>query len=407
MSRYYKSAPGDGTQPAAEGDFVFDAGLLSPIMLCREPALRHNVETMARFCSAAGVELAPHAKTTMSPELVAWQLAAGAWGVSAATVSQVRAFREFGAQNVLLANELVDRGGIAWVRADRRDHPERGFLCYVDSIAGVELLERELDGSGVALDVLLEVGTAGGRTGCRTPAAAYEVAVRAAASPAVRLVGVAGYEGGIGNDREPETLAAVRRFCDFLADTAHQLDDADLLDGEAVLLSAGGGVYFDLVVARLASWRSTRRAVRVIIRPGSYVSHDDGLYAHVSAFAQPSSPFRLHPALELWGRVLSRPEPRLALLDFGRRDAPFDQGLPLPHTVRDFDGTSPRPAGAFEITALNDQHAYVNVPADDPLTPGDWVGCGISHPCTAFDKWRYLPRVDDDYRVTGAITTYF
>jgi D-serine deaminase-like pyridoxal phosphate-dependent protein len=407
VSPYYKSAPGTGTLPAAEGELVFDGGMLSPIMVCREQALRHNIETMARYCRDAGLRYAPHAKTTMSPELVAWQLAAGAWGVSAATVSQVRAFREFGAQNVLLANELVDRGGIAWVVADLRDHPDRGFLCYVDSVTGVDLLQRALAGTGVVLDVLLEVGPVGGRTGCRTLEAAHHVAARAAASPTMRLVGVAGYEGCIGSDRKPDTLDAVRRFCDFIGSTARHLDQADLLEGDEVILSAGGGVYFDVVVEQLRSWRSARRASSLIIRPGSYISHDDGLYAHISAFAQQSSAYRLRPTLELWGRVLSRPERELAFLDFGRRDAPFDQGLPLPHTVRDFYGGAPRHPGGFVITALNDQHAYLTVPADDPLAPGDWIGCGISHPCTAFDKWHYLPRVDEDYRVIGPITTYF
>jgi D-serine deaminase-like pyridoxal phosphate-dependent protein len=105
--------------------------------------------------------------------------------------------------------------------------------------------------------------------------------------------------------------------------------------------------------------------------------------------------------------VLSRPEPELAFADFGRRDAPFDQGLPIPRVVRAVAGDAPRPADGITVTALNDQHAYLALPADDPLAPGEWVGCGISHPCTAFDKWRYLPLVDDDYRVTGAITTYF
>jgi D-serine deaminase-like pyridoxal phosphate-dependent protein len=59
------------------------------------------------------------------------------------------------------------------------------------------------------------------------------------------------------------------------------------------------------------------------------------------------------------------------------------------------------------ITSLNDQHAYLKLPAEDPLAPGDWIGSGISHPCTAFDKWRYLPVVDANYAVVGTVTTYF
>jgi D-serine dehydratase len=56
---------------------------------------------------------------------------------------------------------------------------------------------------------------------------------------------------------------------------------------------------------------------------------------------------------------------------------------------------------------MNDQHAYLRFPADAAPQVGDLVGCGISHPCTTFDKWRALFTVDDDYRVTGAIRTFF
>ena len=58
---------------------------------------------------------------------------------------------------------------------------------------------------------------------------------------------------------------------------------------------------------------------------------------------------------------------------------------------------------------MNDQHAYLRFAADATDAPqvGDLVGCGISHPCTTFDKWRALFTVDDDYRVTGAIRTFF
>jgi len=47
------------------------------------------------------------------------------------------------------------------------------------------------------------------------------------------------------------------------------------------------------------------------------------------------------------------------------------------------------------------------VTQDDAPEVGDLVACGISHPCTTFDKWRSLFTVADDYRVTGAIRTFF
>ena len=43
----------------------------------------------------------------------------------------------------------------------------------------------------------------------------------------------------------------------------------------------------------------------------------------------------------------------------------------------------------------------------EDLRVGDLVGCAISHPCTAFDKWRLFPVVDDGYRVLDAVLTYF
>ena len=45
--------------------------------------------------------------------------------------------------------------------------------------------------------------------------------------------------------------------------------------------------------------------------------------------------------------------------------------------------------------------------AGEDLRVGDLVGCGISHPCTAFDKWRLIPVVDDNYGVVDAVLTYF
>jgi len=64
-------------------------------------------------------------------------------------------------------------------------------------------------------------------------------------------------------------------------------------------------------------------------------------------------------------------------------------------------------AGASSVVALNDQHAYMKLEAGEELRVGDLVGCGISHPCTAFDKWRLIPVVDDDYGVVDAVLTYF
>jgi D-serine deaminase-like pyridoxal phosphate-dependent protein len=89
----------------------------------------------------------------------------------------------------------------------------------------------------------------------------------------------------------------------------------------------------------------------------------------------------------------------------GKRDAPFDEGLPVPLQIRRPDGTLV-PADGLAVTRLNDHHTYLAT-GDVSLTPGDLVRFGISHPCTAFDKWRDIPVIDEDRRVVDVLHTYF
>jgi D-serine deaminase-like pyridoxal phosphate-dependent protein len=59
------------------------------------------------------------------------------------------------------------------------------------------------------------------------------------------------------------------------------------------------------------------------------------------------------------------------------------------------------------VTELNDQHAYLRLDSGTALAPGDLVGLGISHPCTTLDKWRVIPVVSDDGRVTDTVHAFF
>ena len=406
----FKSAPGSGHDPIPVGTQVLtDGTVFSPVMVLKQAAVEHNLAELARYCQTEGVLLAPHGKTTMSPELTRAQLEAGAWAISAATPAQVRSFWQFGVPRVLLANELVDRGGIDWIVRHLSERTDHEFLCYVDSLEGVKILDDAVDatGTGVALDVLVEVSVPGARTGVRTLDEAVQVARAASASRRLSLRGVAGYEGALVSGRDGATADTITSYCRHVAHVAATLDEQSLFSQDEVILSVGGGAYFDIVVDALKTTQLPVSTPVVVIRSGSYVSHDDGLYQQISAFTQPGSAHSLKPALEIWGRILSRPEDELAFADFGRRDVPFDQGLPVVRHVRSRDGLVERPGDGLTITALNDQHAYISLPAVDPLKPGDWIGCGISHPCTAFDKWRHMPLVDDDYVVTGSVTTYF
>ncbi len=379
------------------------AGFSYPVLTLRESALANNLQAMAAFCARAGVELAPHGKTSMSPELAARQLASGAWGITVASIGQLLPYRAFGFPRLLMANELVDEAGIAWLAGELAADPGFEAYCYVDSTDGVAILDRVLADhrAGRRLPVLVEIGT--GRTGGRTDEQALTVAKAAAATGTLTVAGVAGYEGSIHGDSQAQTDELITSFCQRLANLSGRVASLAGASGEFIV-TAGGSVSFDIVTAELAGAASA--GMTVILRSGGYLFHDHGLYQAATPAARgvAGAP-ELRPALELWAQVLSRPEPGLALLSAGRRDAGFDAGLPVPLRARRRDGRAADLAG--EVTELNDQHAYLRLDPDIALAPGDLVCLGISHPCTTLDKWRLIPVLDDEDRITGIVHTFF
>jgi len=401
---------------ASRGWNVLREDLPLPLALLKASSLDHNARWMRAFREAAGVALAPHGKTSMSPELFQRQLADGAWGITVATVQQLRVARDAGVARVLMANQLVGRQAIGYVLDELARDPAFEFFAVVDSVDLVDQLAAAARArkAGRPLSLLVECGFAGGRTGCRTVDEAMEVARRiAAAAPFLRLAGVEGYEGSVPGKTIEEREAGIACFVAFMAEVARRGIDEGLVDADPVLLSAGGSAYFDLVTA-LPRAVGDRRA-EVVIRSGCYLTHDSDSYAQAAARMRERTPAvaslgeGLRDAVEVWSYVQSRPEPALAILTMGKRDVSYDLHLPFARW-RFRPGVDRHPTAMpvdAAITALNDQHAYLTLSPGDDLRVGDMVGCTISHPCTTFDKWRFMPIVDDDYRVVDAITTRF
>lgn len=407
---------------AAERPPALDATFTLPILLVRDSALSRNTAAMAAWCARAGVSLAPHGKTTMAPQIFARQLAAGAWGLTAATIAQAQVYRAFGIDRILIANELTDPAGIRWLGRELAADPEFECYAYADSVAGVRMLDAGLAvaENGLAasdtvprrLKILVELGFRSGRTGCRDRETALEVAAAVAASDRLALAGAAGYEGGLGNDQAPATLDAVAAYCGRLAALATELRDQYERHRAAAsagdwIVSAGGSLYFDIVARELAP-TGRGHGLAVVLRSGCYITHDHGGYAENGPGADRGGP-ELTAALELWAPVLSVPEPGLALALAGRRDVGSDQGYPIPLRIRAASGdpATERAADGLAVTALNDQHAYLRLPPQVALSPGDLLCLGISHPCTTLDKWRVIPVADDDYQVIDVIHTFF
>ena len=384
IDRHHKSfpltaSPVTASGIAARGWHLLADDLAYPLAVLRRPAVEHNLQWMQDFAHRKGVELAPHGKTTMSPELFALQLQAGAWGLTFATVYQVSVGAEAGARKIIIANQVVCDADLDGLDALLQRHEGLRVWFLVDSLAQLQLMQdwAQRRGNARCFDVLLEMGVPGQRTGkCESEHDAREV------------------------------TALVRR----VLDAAKACDDQKLFADEEILLTAGGSAVFDLVVPLLRA-QNLSKPVRGVLRSGCYVTHDHGNYARFLKNVEQREGLKesLQPALEVWAMVQSVPEPGLALLTCGRRDVSYDLEMPIPiaHAPRGARSATDSPAG-WTISALNDQHAYLRYdPAGTAPQVGDRVGLGISHPCTTFDKWRWMPVIEDDGAITGAVHTRF
>jgi D-serine dehydratase len=423
------SPPLRRSQVAAQSWNVMDGDLPLPVAVLHRAALAHNIAWMQRFAVGAGIGLAPHGKTTMSPQILRLQLEAGAWGLTFANVSQMEAGLVAGARNVLIANQVLAPADLAAIAARLESDPGLRVLFLLDSAAQLELIESTSPAR--PFEVLLEIGLRGGRTGVRGHDEAMALARRAATSRAVTLAGLESFEGLAANGDDGADRALVEALFDRMDGVARACDAEGLFGNATVLVSAGGSALFDLVAQRLRP--ALGRPVQGLLRSGCYVTHDQGHYRRLVRAVDRrlgcAEGAGLRAALEVWTLVQALPEDGLAILAGGKRDMSFDLGMPVPLAVvpRATRQRVPAPA-AWHIAALNDQHAYLRLEAEpggpgvpgepgEPGEPGparapslavgDRVVLGISHPCTTFDKWRWMPVVEDDGRVVDAITTLF
>ncbi|MEV8432149.1 amino acid deaminase [Streptomyces sp. HUAS 31] len=406
----FKGLPPDAdgltvAQLAAQRRNLFTGGFATPVLALSAERLEHNLDLMETYATRHGLAFAPHGKTSMAPQLFQRQIEHGAWGITLAVPHQVRVARAYGTERIFLANELVDAAALRWIAAELTADPAFRLVCYVDSVRGVELMDAALRDAGASrpVDVVVELAAGeGARTGVRTEAECAAVADAVAGVSTLRLAGVAGYEGEVPQANPERVHAWLRR----LVSLAVEFDKAGRFAGlEEIVVSAGGSAWFDAVADVFAEIPELSVPVLKLLRSGAYVSHDDGHYRKLTPFNRVPQEGALEPAFRLWTQVVSRPSPEQAFVNAGKRDAAYDLDLPFAQVVRR-DGAE-RPATGISVTALSDQHAWLATTAEADLEVGDWVGMGLSHPCTSFDKWQLIPVAEADGTVVDYIRTFF
>jgi 3-hydroxy-D-aspartate aldolase len=317
----------------------------TPALIVDVAALDRNIARMAAFFADGPCCLRPHFKAHKTPEIARRQLAAGSCvGITCATVSEAEAAAEL-CDDLLIANEVVSADKCARVAALARGI---AVTVAVDSIAGIEALAAASNAAGVTIGALVDVNVGQGRCGVEPGEAAVALARRVAARAGLTLRGVMGYEGHLQPLRDrAEREARARAAMHDLVGTARRIR------GDGIpcdVVSAGGTGTYDI---------SGRIDGVTEIQAGSYALMDTD-YASVGV------PFE--QAFFVLGTIVSRPAPERCVADCGHKSMTKDHGHP---SVRGVEGAT--------VTALNDEHAVIAVPASCILSIGDRIQVVPSH----------------------------
>ena len=372
---------------------LFTANFQFPIMVLKESAVKNNIAQMMSFCNSVDAQLAPHVKTTMSPQLAQMQVAAGARALTVANFWQGRIFLKHGFKNLIIANEVLDPTAIAEI-AKINKQKQAEIIFYVDSILALEIIQKHTPSEGEQ-NLFIEIGAENGRGGVRELSLVEQLAQRIKADQRLNLIGVTGFEGAVPDAaRGRRGEKKISKFCQKIVAAAELA--YPYKSDQPFVISAGGSAYFDIVARELNKFEKPRR---LLLRSGGYITHDHKYYEEIYPFALSDRSFQ--PAIEVWAQVISKPEKDFGVLNLGKRDIGNDLHNPIP--IKSYDGQVKSFSAVIE--KLNDQHGYLRGKQEFSLA--QLIGLGISHPCTTFDKWGLIPLVNDDYDLIDCLQTFF
>jgi D-serine deaminase-like pyridoxal phosphate-dependent protein len=313
----------------------------TPAVVVDVDVLERNVAAMASFAADKGLALRPHAKTHKIPRIAHRQVAAGAVGLTVATIGEAEVFAADGIGDIFIAYPLwVDERAAARLLA-LTDIAR--LTMGVDSAEGAQQVARSLGAAASRVAVRVEIDSGHHRSGV-LPLQAAGVAL-AAASAGLSVTGVFTFPG---HSYGPGAAApAVDDENAALSVAAASLQDAGFTEVEV----SGGST---------PSALSSSAGTLTELRPGVYVFGD----------AQQWELGHCRPediALTVESTVVSRRsgpagEPRF-IVDAGSKVLGTDRAAWATGYGRLLDHPDAR------IVALSEHHATVELPSGEDLPP--------------------------------------
>ncbi|MEI7743362.1 MAG: alanine racemase [Chloroflexota bacterium] len=317
--------------------------LVTPALVIDAGILRTNLEFMQARLPGLHARLRGHVKNHKSPHIARMQLEHGAFGLCAATVWEAIVMVRAGADDVLIANQLVTP---AKRRAAALLAREANVIVNVDDVSDAEGLSAAAVGAGSTIGVLVEVDTGMHRAGVDTPAEAVTVARRVCELPGLRMDGISGYEGHCSMEMDHEV-----RHAKQIAAIDYFVGVADLIESDGIpcpILSAAG--------TATAFWTGANPRMTEL-QLGSYAAMDDYHYLMEPSFKKATSAVVT---------VISRRRDRLVLnlgkKTFGAADV---GGIPAYPRIVGYEDLPPY--------RFDEEHATYVIDETCPLKVGDVV----------------------------------
>jgi D-serine deaminase-like pyridoxal phosphate-dependent protein len=215
----------------------------TPALVIDLTALEENIVAMAAKAAGWGVSLRPHAKSHKCVAIAARQVAAGAVGVSCATLDEVAAMVGGGITGLLLTSPLA--GGAKFAQLESLLRRDSSIAVVADDPAAIAALDALSGRVGAPIRVLIDFDVGQQRTGCRTIAAAVGLAKEIRRRPGLVFGGVQAYAGHIQHivDREARRAAAAT-VADLVRGLLAALGKAGL-EPQVVTGAGTGSVEFD------------------------------------------------------------------------------------------------------------------------------------------------------------------
>jgi D-serine deaminase-like pyridoxal phosphate-dependent protein len=329
----------------------------TPALIVDIDKLKFNIQDMADFAAAEGIQLRPHAKTHKTPEIGKLQLEAGAVGLTVAKLSEAEVFIDAGCREILVAYPLV---GPAKHRRLVELCQRARIITVLDHIEIAEALSRSMSTNGLELPVMVEVDTGLGRCGVSPGAPARDLAQQVARLPALRFVGLLTHEGHAQLAGAPDQVRVMGLSAgQMMAETAELIRKSGL---EVPIISVGLTATAK-ITATVAGVTETR--------PGIYVFYDRSEVLH-----QVVAPERC--AARVLATVATRPTADRIILDAGSKALTSDgAGVSPPVTGHGLVIDHPD----WEIKSLSEEHGATSIPRDDTARIGDRVEIIPNHIC--------------------------